>query len=162
MGSLKDVVQKYSVFLNSLIQAHVINNHMPTKTPTKKTVTKVAKTMKTPTKKKTTTVAKKKAVSSLKKPKTQTNFKALVCAYDGECFWSSDGRILENLTDLKMAFGSMNDEVFLHHVSAEKNDFADWVESVLQDSACAEDLRNAQKRAQAEKIVAQHLEFYNI
>ena len=86
----------------------------------------------------------------------------MVCAFDGECFWSRDGRILENLADLKIAFGSMDDEVFLHHTEGDKNDFADWVEHVLQDRECAEDLRKTSKRAQAEKVIAQHLRNYNI
>jgi len=92
--------------------------------------------------------------------KKQSNFKALVCAADGECFWTRDGRILQNMEDLHLAFGSMDDEVFLHHVSKEKNDFADWVEYVLQDDVCAQELRKAKKRAQAEKILAKCLSYY--
>jgi hypothetical protein len=128
---------------------------MPTSS-TKKTVKKAVKKVgvaKAPAKK---TAAKKKPVQK------EANFKALVCAFDGECFWSRDGQILQNLADLRLAIGSMDDEVFLHHVSPEKNDFADWVEHVLQDSECAEALRKAKKKEQAEKIVQKHLSSYNI
>lgn len=130
---------------------------MPTKTPTKKIATKVAKkavVKKAPAKK---TATAKKAV-----PKQEKQFKALVCAIDGECFWTTDGRVLQNLADLHLAFGSMDDEVFLHHVSKEKNDFADWVEYVLRDLECAEDLRKAKKVTQAEKILLKHLNLYNV
>lgn len=125
---------------------------MPTSSIKKKTVKKTSKK----TVRKTTAVQKKS--SSTKKGK---NFHALVCAIDGECFWSRDGQILQNLADLHLAFGSMDDEIFLHHVNPEKNDFADWVEYVLQDQACAEALRKAKKRERAQKIVALHLRNYS-
>lgn len=139
---------------------------MPTKSITKKPVTKavkkvVKKAVKNPIKK-VAPVAKKKATTTAKKqtPKKENNFKALVCATNGECFWTNDGRILENLADLHLAFGSMDDEIFLHHVTKEKNDFADWVEYVLQDMQCASDLRKAKQRVQAEKILMKHLKLY--
>lgn len=122
-----------------------------------------------PTKSITKKVAKKSVVSAVKKEKKQSapkkktaQFKALVCAVDGECFWTQDGRILQNLADLQMAFGSMDDEVFLHHVTKEKNDFADWVEYVLQDIEIANGLRKAKKKAQAEKILKEHLSSYGV
>lgn len=97
-----------------------------------------------------------------KAPSKKSEFRALVCAIDGECFWSRDGQILQNLADLSVAIGSMDDEIFLHHVSTQKNDFADWVEHVLQDSECAQALRKAKKQAQAKKIVELHLQKYSI
>jgi hypothetical protein len=124
---------------------------MPTKTTAKKQSTKKA-----PTSKKTPST---KASSS---KKSDGNFKAMVCAADGECFWTRDGRILQNMADLHMAFGSMDDEVFLHHVSKEKNDFANWVEYVLQDLDCAVELRKVKKKAQAEKIVAKYVKGYGL
>lgn len=86
----------------------------------------------------------------------------MVCAIDGECFWSRDGQILRNLSDLQLAFGSMDDEIFIHHVTKEKNDFADWVEHVLGDSECAQALRTARKKERAQKIVEMHLRNYSM
>lgn len=127
--------------------------------PTTKTAKKVTakKVKKTPVKK----VVSKKGTTKKSAPKNQ-KFKALVCAYDGECFWSRDGRILENLADLQLAIGAMDDEIFLHHTEGGKNDFADWVQYVLQDADCAEDLRKTSKKKDAEKIITQHLRTYNI
>ena len=127
---------------------------MPIKAPKKTAIKKTAK--KAPARKAAPKKASKKATSKA------AGFKALVCAYDGECFWSRDGRILENLADLKMAFGSMDDSIFLHHVEGGKNDFADWVEFVLRDKECADDLRKTKKKTQAEKVIAEHLRYYNI
>lgn len=127
---------------------------MPASVPKKKIVQKTVKksAAKRPAAKK---------VSPRKTVKKVQNFKAMVCAFDGECFWSRDGKILENLSDLKLAFGSMDDEIFLHHTEGGKNDFAEWVEHVLQDKDCAEDLRKTKKLAQAEKVISSHLRYYS-
>lgn len=160
------MVQKSRLFLDTFFQEQLINVNklMPTATrsKTKKGVTKTAKkavVKKAAPKKKTVA---KKAPTAKKTVKKVTNFKALVCASDGECFWTTDGRILQNIQDLHMAFGSMDDEVFLHHVTKEKNDFADWVEYVLQDLETAQALRKAKKLAQAQKVINQQLRSYQI
>jgi len=131
---------------------------MPTKVTTKK-VTKntVAKTAKKAIKK---TPAKR--VTKKRPSKVVTNAKLLVCAPDDKCFWTTDGTILKNLEELKFAFGTMNDEVFLHHVTKERNDFADWVQHVLEDSECADALRKAKKRDTAKTVVIRHLRHYSV
>lgn len=127
---------------------------MPSKTAPKKKVVKAA-VKKAPAKKPKATAERKTAA---KKPQT---FKALVCAIDGECFWTRNGDILRNLEDLSLAFGSMDDQIFLHHVTEEKNDFADWTEIVLGDKECAEALRKAKKRLDAQRVVTRHLRSYS-
>lgn len=111
------------------------------------------------TTKKTTKKAVKKSVSA---KKTATKMRALVCATGETCFWTTDGAVLENLEQLEMAFGSMEDEVFLHHVTKDKNDFADWVEHVLEDAACAADLRRSKKVTSARTVVKRHLRAYDM
>ena len=127
---------------------------MPSKkTTTKKTTKKVAK--------KVTKKAVKKTAKKTTKKKAG-NFKALVCAPEQECFWTTDGQVLKDLEQLKMAFGSMEDEVFLHHANKEKNDFADWVELVLGDKDCADALRKSKKPQTAYKVVIKHLKLYQL
>lgn len=165
---MQKMVSKFNTLFKKPFQTYLTNNNMPTKT-TKPAVKKAAKTtakkvVKKAVKKVAPAAPKKKLASSTKKsaPKPITNFKALVCAAEGECFWTTDGAILENIHDLHMAFGSMDDEVFLHHVTKEKNDFADWVEYVLQDLECAAELRKTKKLSQAEKVLLKHLNLYNV
>lgn len=123
---------------------------MPTKKNTQKSAKKVIKkTLKKAASKKSTT------------KKTQ-KMRALVCAEGTACFWTTDGSVLEDLEQLETAFGSMEDEIFLHHVTKEKNDFADWVEHVLDDAACAADLRRSKKPSSARTVVKRHLRQYNI
>jgi hypothetical protein len=66
--------------------------------------------------------------------------KQMVNVEGSMCFWVSNGAVLKNLNDLRDALNNMNDETFTHHVSDEKNDFAKWVEEVLQDSDLAKKL----------------------
>ena len=125
---------------------------MPTKTTAKKTA-----------KKKSVSKATKKTTKKVNaKAKKVTQFKALVCADNEHCFWTTNGDILQDLNQLQLAFGTMDDEVFMHHVTKEKNDFADWVESVLSDAECAEALRKARKPSTARTAVIRHLRFYNL
>lgn len=124
---------------------------MPIKTTVKKTKKAAAKKA---VPKKTTA---KKPIRS-KAPVKEV--RALVCAIDQECFWTRDGSILRDLRDLHVVVSSMDDEIFFHHVNKEKNDFADWVEYVLQDKECAEALRKAKKKETAHKAVGRHLRNY--
>lgn len=125
----------------------------------KKTVKKVAKkavkkiAAKTPAKKKAPV---KKTVSKNK------HVRALVCADPEHCFWTTDGNVLEDLNQLQLAFGSMDDEVFLHHVTKEKNDFADWVEHILEDQECAHALRSSKKPRSSRTAVVRVLRNYNL
>lgn len=135
------------------------------KTLTKKVTAKASKNVKAATKKTAAKKVSKKKVTvrkSSSKKSAAPAFKALVCAIDGECFWTRNGNILKNLEDLYLAFGSMDDQIFLHHVTKQKNDFADWTEYVLNDVACADDLRKTKKKAQAQKVVRKHLSKYSI
>ena len=130
---------------------------MPTKTASKSVTKKaVKKSTKTSAEKAPTKSAKK----STRTPKKEGKFKALVCAQGKECFWTTDGTILQDLDQLQLALGTMDDEVFLHHVNKEKNDFADWIEHVLGDSECAKALRKAKKPSSAKTVVVRYLKTY--
>lgn len=118
--------------------------------PTKKVATKAApKVTKAPAKK----VAKKATAKA--KP-------ALVCAPGEQCFWTTDGRILANLVDLRDALASMTDDVFAYHVSKERNDFADWIEQVLEDAELAATFRKSKKVNTAHDVVVTRLRIYSI
>ena len=133
---------------------------MSAKKTTKKTTKKVSR--KTAKKRSVKTTRRSTAKKAATKKKKYNKVRALVCAQGEKCFWTTDGTVLENLEQLEMAFGSMDEEVFLHHVTKEKNDFADWVEIVLQDAACAADLRRSRKPSSARTVVRRHLRLYKL
>lgn len=120
-----------------------------TKTTTKKTTKKAAP-------KKTTKKAVKRTVKKVSHDKG-----VMVCAAGAECFWVNDGQVLKNLEELATALSEMHKKVFAHHVSKEKNDFADWVEFVLHDQSCASDLRSSKTPSSAAKIIARHVRLYS-
>lgn len=120
--------------------------------PTKKVATKAApKVAKAPAKK----VAKKASPKSKTKPE-------LVCAPGEQCFWTTDGRVLSNLVELRDALESMTDDVFAYHVSKERNDFADWIEQVLEDAELAAAFRKSKKLNTAHDVVVTRLRIYSI
>ena len=135
---------------------------MPKKTTT--TTTKTIKTNNKPSVKATKKVVEKKdAVSTLSKTTKKTTAKKdLVCASDERSFWVTDGQILNNLVTLSDALRTMEKSIFSHHVSKDKNDFAEWVELVLNDSECAKDLRKAKTLVSARGVVTKHLKSYKV
>lgn len=107
-------------------------------------------------KKKTAKVAKKAAK---KAPKKQAK-KALVYADNTTSFWVRDGQILNSLLALRDALALMQKETYVYHAEGDHNDFANWVEVVLCDDACAAELRAAKTPASAKTVVVRHLKYY--
>ena len=109
------------------------------------------------------TVAKKVSpAKTIVKKKGVSNKRDLVCAHGEQCFLTTDGVVIANLVELEQAFSRMADEVFTHHVHADRNDFANWIADVLQDGELAESLRIAKKPASARTIVIRRLKSYHV
>lgn len=119
---------------------------------------KTAKIAKSPTAKKV--VAKKTAT---KKPVAKSSkLKVVVYAPNQESFWTTDGRILNSLIALHDALATMDKKVYSYHVCPGRHDFADWVEAVLADPACAKSLRSCKTPERAKAAIAQHLKLYSL
>lgn len=56
-------------------------------------------------------------------------------------FHSMNGRSFNSLKELADAANILPDDIFNHHVSKSKNDFADWIETTIGDKALANLLR---------------------
>ena len=112
------------------------------------------------TKKRASTVSKKETAKKTSGGKTEMH--NLVHASGEYCFWTTDGRIIANLIELRDAFASMSDHVFKHHVTKDKNDFAEWVQDILLDKQLAKSLRSAKKQSSAKTAVVQRLKYYSI
>lgn len=88
--------------------------------------------------------------------------KTLVYADNDHSFWVKNGQVLNSLIALQEALTSMESAVFSHHVGSKKNDFADWVDSVLCDEICAADLRKTKTPTSARTAVVKHLKSYKL
>lgn len=135
-----EVVPKY---INMKKNTIAVKKVAPKKTVTKKVVAKKVAPKKVPT-------------------KLAAGKKSLTLASNESSFWTADGQILNSLQALESALASMKKEVFSHHVGKDKNDFADWVDSVLCDSDCSSDLRKAKTAKTAKATVTGHLASYKI
>ncbi len=105
--------------------------------------------------------ATKKVVAKKATPKKKAHTpKVMVESPAQESFWVTDGQILNSLRSLCEALQLMQNDVYAYHVTKDRNDFADWVEAVLKDTACAADLRKAKTPKSACTVVVKHLKFY--
>lgn len=105
---------------------------------------------------------KKKKTKSVK-TKTQKGGspkKKLVVVSRGRCFWLHNGPTLTNLKDLHSAFPKMTDDQFKYHANNTKNDFAAWVEFVLLDPECANNLKKCTTKASARSYTLKALKKY--
>lgn len=113
----------------------------------------------------TTKTGTKRATTPAKKvvaKKTTTQKKPLTHAQPEECFWAKDGTIIKNLVELSEVLVTVPSDVFDHHVTKHKNDFADWVEHVLSDGELAQKMRSAKKPNTTRTLVLQRLKVYEV
>jgi len=143
------------------------NKKVLRQTATKKVAKKTMKKTVKKTIKKTTKPTTRRSVRTAKKAgrKTTARTKAnqprvLVCANGEHCFWLNDGRIVHDLRELSAVLESMHKHLFTHHVTTERNDFADWVERVLNDADCAAKLRRSRTQRGAHGVLVRQLRLY--
>jgi hypothetical protein len=123
----------------------------------KKTTKKVA-----PKKATKKVVSKKSVKKTPKKVASKKLKKELVLSDNNKSFWVSNGQILNSLTALRDALQGMDKDIYRYHSTGWQNDFATWVEVVLNDSNCAADLHKAKTPRSARTVVIRHLKFYSI
>ena len=76
---------------------------------------------------------------------------------DEKRFYCHDGKILNNLYELRIALEQMDENTYKHHVTEEKNDFARWVREVLMDSKLSNDLSKCATSRDAMQVVAERI-----
>jgi len=72
-------------------------------------------------------------------------------------FVLKSGEKLKSVQELADALESMGEDVFSHHVNEMRNDFAQWIEDVFEESDLAEGLRETQNRIETRIKVLQRL-----
>ena len=104
----------------------------------------------------------KPAVTATSKKSSGKEKRQLVRASGEYCFWTNDGSVISNLSELADVLGSMDSAVFAHHVTRDRNDFADWIEGVLLDAELAKSIRSAKNSGGAHVAVVRRLKLYNV
>lgn len=67
--------------------------------------------------------------------------------------WLSDGRVVKSLEELRDALKTMEEHVFQEHVNKNKNEFADWVQEILELKDVAKQMRAARSQSRMRKVV---------
>jgi hypothetical protein len=86
--------------------------------------------------------------------------KQLVQADDDQMFWLHEGPGLRNLRELKVALDNISEDQFAYHVADGKNDFASWVQHVLKDEDCAEELWKCKTVLSTRRVLIKYLKQY--
>ena len=81
----------------------------------------------------------------------------LVVAPNDQCFWLESGPMIKDLNELKHALETMSDDQFAHHVNSERNDFANWVHNVLDDTELSGKLKRCKTRLSTLRSVSAHI-----
>ena len=69
-------------------------------------------------------------------------------------FWSCDGQLLGNMSELETYLKAVSHDIFHYHVNESKNDFGNWVRDVMGDEKLAQDLQKSKTRTQAARCVS--------
>ncbi len=64
----------------------------------------------------------------------------------------ANGQVLKDLTELKNALKTMDENTFSHHVNENRNDFANWVKDVIKDENLAEQISHARTKEDILKL----------
>ncbi len=113
------------------------------------------KTAKSTKKKTTKKVAKKKAV---KKPtKAQQKKSVKKSAPDHEVFVLVNGHRVKNVKQLADKLEKIEDYVFNHHVTEDRNDFAVWLRDVFNEIDLAKEVAGAEDKKHVQLVLYKHI-----
>lgn len=78
---------------------------------------------------------------------------AIKQAPQDKVFFLIDGRTLRDIKELADSLDEMADHVYYHHVTEERNDFAQWIHDVFKDAELAEKLRESTGKHHSQIII---------
>lgn len=70
-----------------------------------------------------------------------------------EYFWFKNGKVAKSLRDLQKELRHMNHEVFVSHVTSNKNDFANWIRGVFDAQVLANGLEKCHTKDQMAELL---------
>jgi hypothetical protein len=73
-------------------------------------------------------------------------------------FHLKNGRSLKSLEELYNAFQDMPEDEFNHHINPSKNDFANWIEHVLEDKDLADNLRSKTTKQEITDLIKNEID----
>ncbi|MFH0874613.1 MAG: hypothetical protein V1859_01660 [archaeon] len=73
-------------------------------------------------------------------------------------FYVHDGTIIRCIDELPIYLTSMDEQIFVFHVTEEKNDFASWIMGVFNESLLAEKVQNSKTKDEMINIIGEYME----
>ena len=96
---------------------------------------------------------KKIKVKTNKSPNAKKN--NLIDSPEDKRFWVCNGETIKNLRELVVSLEKMQESIFQHHVSKEKNDFTNWLNDVFGEKKLAGQLKKLKTaKGMAQRIKA--------
>lgn len=90
------------------------------------------------------------------KPINDTLKKPIIQISPDKYFRLNDGRMIKSIEELQTALTNMSSATFYHHVNANQNDFANWIEHVFENHNLANQIRSIKtKEDMIRKLKAQ-------
>jgi hypothetical protein len=74
-----------------------------------------------------------------------------------KCFWVSDGTVIRSVKEMAHTIDTMDFGVFQHHVSNDRNDFANWVKDVFGMETLSREMRMTQNKDRMVITILKHL-----
>lgn len=83
-----------------------------------------------------------------------SNKVSYLCDVDSsKYFYTVNGKVLKNLSDLFDFLSSCSDQDFFHHVNSNKNDFSAWIQNVLKDKSLSDEIYSIREKNQLKDII---------
>lgn len=74
-----------------------------------------------------------------------------------QSFILKDGSKVNNLVELAKKFDAMEDDVYSHHVTEDRNDFANWIKDVMGKEKLAENVSKAGHKDKTQIELLKHI-----
>ncbi len=78
-------------------------------------------------------------------------------AHPSQWFVLHNGKQIRSLKELAQEMGDMEDYVYFHHVTDDRNDFCSWIKDVFDEFDLAEQLAGIKDKRAAQVKIYEHL-----
>ena len=89
--------------------------------------------------------------------KTKKKSKILNDAPETQYFLFCDGHPVKNVTELAEKLERIEDEVFNHHVTEDRNDFVNWIKDVFEEIELAEEIAGLKHKDHVRLAIYKHV-----
>ena len=79
-----------------------------------------------------------------------------------EDFRLNNGKIITSLDELAEILKTMDENIFLYHVTKERNDFSNWVRDIFRETKLAEKLFNIESKEEMTNLLGRHLKKFSV